>query len=1097
MPDGSRFCPSCGARVVVVCPTCGTENSGGEACPRCGRPRDQDAAASGRLSRLTRDVLEPILQSPGMLVGERKEITVLFGDIKGSTELVAGIDPEQAMQRLDGALSAMIAAVRRYEGFVNRIQGDGIMALFGAPLADQDHAVRACLAALAMQSTVRDLAGHAVTIRVGLHSGPVVVRAIRNDLTMAFDAFGEAVHVAARMEQAAAPGTIRITGDTCRAAKGFINVEPVGAPAIKGMERCVEQFILVSRTALRTRWDARVSSGLTPFVAREPELAVLRHAAAVARAGDARAVLISGDPGSGKSRLVHEFLRSLAVEDWLVLRCGAEPFSANAPYGSIAMLLRAWLGIDEREHAAPALRAALLPWSDAGRWIHSALCGILDVQVDDAEWQALEPTARRRRTIDAVAEWAAWLAAARPLLLLVEDMHWADGESTAVVSRLARAEGSRMLLVLTRRWGEEGGELEPDASCIKLPLDPLLPDEAELFLSGLLGETRDLAGLKQLVVEKTGGIPLFLEETARALAESGALDAPRPSHGRWPEAHDVVVPSNVHLVLASRIDRLPPAAKQLLQIAAVVGREAPTDVIEAVAELPRSEVRAGLAALEQAGFLRSTEAGHCTFSHMLTRDVSYASLLMSRRTALHQQVVAAIEKRGDSRLGDRLHLLVHHAMLGGLWEKALHYLLRAANRAIDLSAYMEAARLFEQAVEALRHLPRTPEFLARGIDVRLSLRAVLGTTLDLPRISRFLAEAKVMAAEIGDRRRLGAIAISEAMMLNQHGDCERAMAAVTLAQSMAEKLDDQRLIIPARIYLGQAHLWRGELAQALAELGRDIGWINGALRHERLGTTGASSVACLGFLASASVFVGRFDDAERFSRDAVAIAEEVGRPYDLVFAGMFRGWVLCHCGRVEEGLRALEPAHRLCEAMDIRFFGPVIAMGLGFAYVESGWADQGAELLSAAMATHHANAQPYNEAWTALLLGFARLHQGDAPAAAALGAQALDMARHHHYGVVDAIALRLLGAAESRLPHPSATVAERYFEAALARAASLGLEPQIAHCHFDRAMYFRRAQRRLESRHELGEALEIYTRLGAEGWRHKAAAAMRSDDGPA
>jgi class 3 adenylate cyclase/tetratricopeptide (TPR) repeat protein len=1082
-PDEARFCAHCGAKLVAECPACGAENAGDSAsCTRCGWPMPAfDALA--REGQAARDLLEPVLRSRTMIEGERKDITVLFADITGSTEIVAGLDPEQAMARLDGVVRAMTAAVRRYGGF-DRPQGDGIMALFGAPLADQDHAVRGCLAALAMQSAAAEFDG-AIAIRVGIHSGSVVVRSVRTGGATVFDAIGETVHIASRMEQAAEPGTIRITADTYRLAKDFVQARPVGVLPVKGIVGGIEQFQLVGRTSLRTLWDARASARLTPFVARLAELATLRHAASDALSGSGRVVLLSGDAGAGKSRLVHEFLRELRAESWTVLRSGAMPFSLNAPYAMLATLLGAWLGLDERD-AVPADRLwqAVEGWRDADRWSYPALAAVLDLPIDDPEWRTLDSDSRRRHTVEAVMSSIASMCRERALVLVFEDLQWADSESAAIVSMLTRrAESLRLLIIATRRSGEPSG-VAGDAHAIALHVNPLPPEAAEQMLVHLLGADPELGSLQRFLVEKTGGVPFFLEETTRALAETGALDDTAGGFRQRVKIESIRVPSNVRLVLASRIDRLPLPEKELLHVASVIGHEVPQEILRAVADLPQEEVGSRVAALEHAGFLRTGSSG-LVFEHMLTRDVAYETLLLSRRKALHQRVFEAMEARS----GEQVHLLAHHAFLGGLWPKALHYLLQAANRALEISAYTEAISLLEQALETLGHLPRTPEILTRGIDVRLAMRAALAApTADLARIRQYVNEAKAIALELGDDRRLGAIALSEAAIHNQLGNCEGAIAAGRLAQSMADKLRDAGLSSSARIFIGQAHLWRGELAEARAVLRVETDWRSSEFRHRRFGTTGTTSILSLHVLASANAFAGAFEAGEKFAADAVTIAAEGGRAYDVVHAAWCRGWLRSYRGAMDEGQQVLEEAMRLCEGMQIRYFMPAVAAALGSIHAECGRAAEGSALLSRALTTQRANALPYGEAWTSALLGIARLREGDLEQAASLAARALELAATHGYGTVEVMGERLFAAAVGRLARPAE--ADQHFARAVARAESLGLRPELAHCRLERGLLLCDLARPEEAAHELGLAADLYAEMGMEFWRAKAAAAL-------
>ncbi|HZB92949.1 MAG TPA: AAA family ATPase, partial [Stellaceae bacterium] len=836
-------------------------------------------------------------------------------------------------------------------------------------------------------------------------------------------------------------------------------------------------------TPMRTLWDARATARLTPLVNRESEFAVLRELAARAVAGAGRMVVLSGDAGSGKSRLVHEFLRDFRTDTWIVLRSGAMPFSINAPYAMPAMLLGSWLGLDEEDAvAADRLRAAVTGVS--GRWAYPALCSILGIAVDDGEWRALDADARRRYTLDAVANWIAALCRERALLLVFEDLQWADTESAAVVSMLAaRAEHLRLLIIATQRSGEAIGAAG-HAHAMALRVEPLSPEAGEEMLLHLLGGDAELAPLRQHLAVKTGGVPFFLEETSRALAETGALEDTFPGYRRRMNVEDIRVPSNVQLVLASRIDRLPPPEKELLHLASVIGYDVPRDILQTVADLPEAEVEARLAGLERAGFLRLVAAG-VFFEHMLTRDVAYDTLLLSSRRTLHHAVFEAMERRG----GEPAHVLAHHAFQGELWPKALQYLVQAASRALDLSAYSGAIRLLEQALETLKFLPRSREFLMRGIDVRLMMRAALAApTGDFARIEQIVREAKGMAVEIGDDRRLGVIAISEAAISNHLGDSEAAIAAGRLALNLAGRLGDEGLSISARIFVAQAHLWRGELAEARSTLDAGIDWRSSEFRHQRFGTTGTSSILTLHVLASANAFAGNFAAADKFAADAIAIAAEGKRSYDQVHAAWCRGWVLSYRGAMGESRAVLEEALRLCEKMQVRYFLPVIAAVLGTVHSECGRATEGVALLSRALATQRANGLRYGEAWSSALLGYAKLAGGDLDAAVALAMQALELGRAHGYGTVEVTALRVLAASLGRLARLGE--ANSHFDRAIARAEALGLRPELAHCRLERGLLLRDLARPEEARAELAEAVRLYAEMGMGFWQAKAVAAL-------
>src|SRR5437867_1771950 len=478
-PSDAAFCPGCGAKLVTACPQCGTANRPDDKfCKQCGGPLVTLAGAPavarfGSPGAYTpRHLAEKILTAKAALEGERKQVTVLFADLKGSMELLADRDPEEARRILDPVLAHMMDAVHRYEGTVNQVMGDGIMALFGAPLAHEDHAVRACYAALQMQESVNRYAeearrAHGVTvqIRVGLNSGEVVVRAIGSDLKTDYTAIGETTHLAARMEQAARPGTVLIAPATLNLVEGFVAVKSVGPVRVKGLSEPVEVYELSGIGPARTRLQVSARRGLTRFVGRDTEIEVLRQSLEHAGAGHGQAVAIVGEAGVGKSRLVREFTKSHDTHGWLVLESGSVSYERAWPYLPVIELLKAYLSIRKRDDPRE------IPERVAGKLVTldrtlepllTPLLALLDVPVDDAVWRELDPLQRRQRTLEAVKRLLFRESQAQPLLLLFEDLHWIDSESQALLDGLIESlPTARILLVVSYRpeyqhaWGSK------------------------------------------------------------------------------------------------------------------------------------------------------------------------------------------------------------------------------------------------------------------------------------------------------------------------------------------------------------------------------------------------------------------------------------------------------------------------------------------------------------------------------------------------------------------------------------------------------------------------------------------------------------------
>ncbi len=508
-----------------------------------------EPAARAPLTYTPAYLAEKILTSRGALEGERKQVTVLFADLKGSMELLAERDPEEARQLLDPVLECMMEAVHRYEGTVNQVLGDGIMALFGAPIAHEDHAMRACYAALAMQTSVKQYAsdvqrtrGVPIHIRVGLNSGEVVVRSIGSDLHMDYTAVGQTTHLAARMEQMAMPGSILITADVLRLAEGYVQVDPLGAVPIKGLPEPAEVYEVTGAGPVRTRLQAAAARGLTRFVGRQLELDTLRQALERAGSGHGQVVAVIGEPGVGKSRLFWEFTQSHRTQGWLRLDSGSVSYGKATPYLPVIDLLKAYCQIEPRDDARrmrEKLTGKLLTLDEALKATLPALLALLDVAVEDAAWQAMDPVQRRQRTLEAVKRMLLRESQVQPLLLVFEDLHWIDAETQALLDSLIESLPSARLLLLVNYRPEYLHGWGSKTYYTQLRLDPLPPASAEELLQTLIGNDPALQPLKQLLIARTEGNPFFLEESVRTLVESQVLVGERGAYrlAQAPAAH--------------------------------------------------------------------------------------------------------------------------------------------------------------------------------------------------------------------------------------------------------------------------------------------------------------------------------------------------------------------------------------------------------------------------------------------------------------------------------------------------------------------------------------------------------------------------------
>jgi class 3 adenylate cyclase/tetratricopeptide (TPR) repeat protein len=1033
-------------------------------------------------------------------------VTVLFADLKGSMELLAERDPEEARQLLDPVLERMMEAVHHYEGTVNQVLGDGIMALFGAPIAYEDHAVRACYAALRMQESVTRYGdamqrshGVPVQIRIGLNSGEVVVRAIGNDLHMDYTAVGQTTHLAARMEQMAKPGSVLITAETLRLAEGCIQVKPLGPVPVKGLVAPVEVCELVGATPAQTRLQAFAARSLTRFVGRQHELEALCQALEWAGAGHGQVVAIIGEPGVGKTRLVYEFTRSHRTHGWLVLASSSVSYGRATTYLPVRDLLKVYFGIeahDDERKIREKTTGKLLTLDAALESTLPAFLALLDVSVEDRVWQALDPPQRRQRMFDAVKRLLLWESQVQPLLLVVENLHWIDAETQAVLDSLVEnLPTTRMLLLVNYRpeyqhgWGSK-------AYYTQLRLDPLPPASAEDLLQALLGDDPSLAPLTRLLIARTEGNPFFLEESVRALVETGVLVG-QPGAYRLVQAMPTIqVPATIQAVLAARIDRLPPEDKRLLQTAAVIGTEVPFALLQAIAEVPEEVLQRGLAHLQAAEFLYETRLfpeRAFTFKHALTHEVAYGGLLHERRRALHARIVEALEGLAGDRVAEQVERLAHHAVLGERWNKALTYCQQAGSKALHRSAPQEARACFEQALSALQHVPATRDTLDHAITLRIRLRHALFHLGEFRRLLAHLRDAERLAETLDDPRRLGEICT---YLVNIHtvlGEPQQAVAASQRALTIATHLRDRALESATSVYLGEAYVALGDYRRAINCAMQNVTSLQTDLGRPRVDMM--LSLFSRSWLMWSYAQLGEFTTGFTLGEEAFRLAAVLDLPHCFFQAHYFTAWLYLCRGEVNRALPLLERNFALCQDAGISSTFPWTASALGYAYALGGRVAEALPLLEQSVQQGASMSFMFKQAMRVAWLSEALLRAGRTEEAIQHAIHAFELSRTHQEHGHEAWILRLMGDIAAQRQPPEVEEAAVHYRQALALAADLGMRPLQAHCHHGLGILYAHIGRREQARPELSTAMALYRALEMTFWLPQAEAALAQVEG--
>jgi class 3 adenylate cyclase/tetratricopeptide (TPR) repeat protein len=1105
-PPQAKFCLECATALALRCANCGTQlPAGAKFCFECATP----VSAPGSPPRLAspeaytpKHLAEKILTSKSTLEGERKQITVLFGDLKGSMELLAERDPEEARKILDPVLEIMMEAVHRYEGTVNQVMGDGIMALFGAPIAHEDHAVRACYAALRMQETVKKYAdalrrveGIPVRIRVGLNSGEVVVRSIGSDLHMDYTAVGQTAHLAARMEQMADPGTILMTGDTLRLAEGFIVAQSLGPASVKGLVAAVDTFALTGAGSARSRFQVSAARGLTRFVGREAQLDALLEAIDQARSGHGQVAAIAGEPGVGKSRLSWEVMTSLHMDGYLTLEAASASYGKATGFGPVIDLLRTYFQIEPRDDGRRirekvtgkvlSLDRALEPDLVAMLWL-------LAVPTGDPAWDRLDPLERRQKSLDAVKRLLIRESQIQPLLVLFEDLHWIDGETQAFLDNLVESVPAARVLLLVNYRHEYRHSWNGKSYYREVRLDPLPPESAEGLLDALLGRDESLEPLKRLLIARTDGNPFFLEESVRALIETKVLAGERGVFRLAPGPagleQRLQIPATAQAMLAARIDRLAPEDKRLLQAAAVIGQDVPLGLLVAIAGEPQDTVRGRLTRLQAAEFLYETRLFpdlEYTFRHALTHQVAYEGLLHDRRRQLHAAIVEAMEEHHAGRLSEHAERLGHHALRGALWEKAVTYLWQAGRNARTRSAYREAMTFLEQAVEALTRLPDTVQHAVLHIDlVCRDLSDPLNILGRHERLLEHMGDAARLAEKIGDRARLASALARTLHALRTCGQLDRAVEIGERACGLADEIGDPLLTAFSRMELSSVHYLRGDLrrtesllTQALAALEPDTpvrGEIDGVWVRRMISQN----------LVPVLAETGRYRDAIRRGEETLRMAEEVGHPAPIAWALCYLGYAYCGRGDADRATDLSMRSLALAREHDIRNLIQAASACLGAAYTLGGRATEAVTCLEEAVETgRSANRM---DAFMLVSLGRAYLSAGRPDDARGRAREALATCREWSTRNFEASALHLLGDIAAGLEPPAPEHAEQRYRQALGVAEELGMRPLVAHCHLGLAKLYHRTEKREQAQQHLATATTMYRDMGMTYWLEKA-----------
>jgi class 3 adenylate cyclase/tetratricopeptide (TPR) repeat protein len=908
-PEGSKFCGDCGGKMEIPCPKCSKANpSENSFCNECGH----DLRKSGEAKPLDlnqprsytpKHLAEKILTTRSSIEGERKIVTVMFADVANSTAMFEKLDPEAVHEIMDKCFRLLLDEIHRYEGTINQFLGDGVMALFGSPIAHEDHAQRACHAALAVQKSMtqyaeslKDIYGIDLKMRIGLNSGPVVVGSVGDDLRMDYTAKGDTVNLAARMEASAEPGRVLVSEHLYKQSKEFFEFERISEVHVKGKQEPVEAYRLVRPAEVQTRIAASAARGFARFVGRTREIEALRETFEKAKAGEGQVVGIVGEAGVGKSRMLLEFKNCLPHDEYRYLEGRCLHYGGSMPYLPILDVLRSFVGVKEGEQeqvVRQKLKERVLGLDEGLRNIIAPLHELLSVKVNDEAYEKLDPKQKKEKTFEGIRDLLIRGSQDQPLVLAVEDLQWIDRITEEFLGyMIGWLPRTKILLLLlyrpeyTHQWGSKSyynrvavGELSSSRS-------------AELVAAIL--ESGDTAPeLRELILGRAAGNPFFIEELTFSLLENGSIQKTGESFFLAKDASGVQVPDTIQGIIAARLDRLEESLKRIMQVAAVIGREFAFRILEMITAMQEG-LKSGLVNLQGLEFIYEKSLFpelEYIFKHALTQEVAYNSLLVKRRKEIHEQTGQAIEKLYADRLEEFYGMLAYHYSKSDNSMRAYEYLKLSARKAVEREALWEAFRLYRDAADTLDRFPKTLENKRELVQLLVSMATPMRMLAYPEDSEKYLQQCEDAAKEINDPRT--SVNVLSVMGLYHCVKGDPGVGKVSLENAFreAQKLEDIGLIAGTGYDLIISHFVRTDMASVVDTADKVLPVIAKANRQrEMFGRPLVVYSLIKAMKGHALAWLGDFPGGESVIAEALSLATELNHIATIAHDELKYGW---------------------------------------------------------------------------------------------------------------------------------------------------------------------------------------------------------------
>jgi len=1111
--EGVKFCEECGAKLDLQCPRCSEIIPAGKKfCGECGhelRPVEEfsgdenitqtDGSPSVDYtlpeSYTPRFLAEKILTTRSAIEGERKLVTVFFADVAGYTALSEKLDPEEVHGIMDGAFKILMDEIHRFEGTINQFTGDGVMALFGAPLAHEDHAQRACHAALSVQKALVDYGdiiqadtGLDFKMRIGLNSGHVIVGSIGDNLRMDYTAVGDTTNLADRMQGLARPGSVMVSTHTHRLVSNYFEFESLGKVEVKGKEEPQETWELIKSGEVITRIGASVSKGLTRFVGRQNSMAMLNEAFEKAAAGSGQVVGIVGEAGVGKSRLLLEFVNQLPPGGYTALEGQCLHYGSSIPYLPLLDIIKSFFDITEGDREFIVKKKIRDEVSELDEHLENDISPVLEllsIKAEDDAYNDLAPQAKKEKTFEALRNILIRQSREIPVVLIIEDLHWIDNTTQEFINYFIDwIPGSRILLLLlyrpeyTHQWGSK-------SVYTKIGLDQLGLEFSLDLIKAILQESNAAEDLKELILSKAAGNPLFMEEFTQNLVENGTIEKQGQVYTVRKSIDAIQVPDTVQGIIASRMDRLEDNLKRTMQVASVIGRDFAFRILQTITDT-REELKSDLLNLQGLEFIYEKQLFpelEYIFKHALIQEVAYNSLLQQRRKEIHENIGTAIEKIYSDRLEEFYEVLAYHYSKSENLKKSAEYLKLSGQKATKSNSPREAYSFLTDAISMLKKMEEDEETIRALIEVYVLLGSYIVFQEFRDRILDNMREGERLAKSIGDEKNLAKIYSRMGLLYTHEGELKLAEEYAEKCFHAAEKIQDVDLLREAASSLSATYAIQAEYAKLIDINSVVIDLIEKKGKEHYLteGFTTNYSFLC-GITGMALGILGNFEEGEAHCKKSLKVSLDIELPFPIAQSEFFYSWLLSNKG---DGVRCVEHAKNLIKSAEDTNNPFAIALGryiLGMGYHRIGDISTAIEQLELSIKIMEENGITLNLCHFHFALSDLYNDSDDFKNAHKCAQKALELSRTYNEILGEALASMALGRALEKRDQSSMGKAEESILNGMKICEDLKAKPFVCWGHLFLGEFYIIGSQKEKALENLTQAEAAFKEMGMDYW---------------